>query len=79
MVTGEIKRMKVQGVSVLIVEHRLALLNNVADSVLAMVAGTAVAEGAMAEVLRNPIVEEAFLGTGGGVHREIRRKELTDP
>jgi len=62
-VVREIKNLRASGVAVLVIEHRLALLDNVTNSVIALVAGTPVAHGSMDEVLRNPRVEEAFLGT----------------
>lgn len=50
-----------EGRSVLIVEHRLPLLGDVADSVLVLVQGLLVTEGTMESVLRDPEVQRAYL------------------
>lgn len=47
--------------SVLIVEHRLSLLGDVADAVLVLVQGRLVARGTMDEVLRDATVQSAYL------------------
>jgi branched-chain amino acid transport system ATP-binding protein len=65
-VVGEVRRLRAEGVAVVIVEHRLALLGSVADSVVALVAGALAAQGTLAEVLRRPEVQEAFLGKPSG-------------
>jgi ABC-type branched-subunit amino acid transport system ATPase component len=62
LVMREIERLQANAVSVLIVEHRLALLGSIAQSVVAILAGTPVAQGSLAEVLHNPEVQAAFLG-----------------
>ncbi len=69
----EIMRLKDQGVSVVVVEHRLALLNRVVDSAAALVNGTLVATGRLNEVLANPVVREAFLGGGDKQMRKDNR------
>ena len=61
-IVAEINRLRAEDVAVVVVEHRLALLGSVADSVVALVAGALVAQGPMTEVLRRPEVQEAFLG-----------------
>jgi branched-chain amino acid transport system ATP-binding protein len=53
------------GGGVLIIEHRLALLRNTTDTVIALVQGTCVAAGSMQGVLDNATVRSAYLGHAG--------------
>ena len=47
-------------ISVVIVEHRLELLNTIADRVMVMDAGETIAEGSLADILDNERVHEAY-------------------
>ena len=53
------------GGGVLIIEHRLALLRDTTDTVIALVQGTCVAAGSMQEVLDDARVRSAYLGQAG--------------
>jgi len=48
------------GVAVIIVEHRIELLETIADRVVVMDAGHVIAQGSMADVLVDPRVREAY-------------------
>ncbi|ABE48424.1 MULTISPECIES: ABC transporter ATP-binding protein [Methylobacillus] len=54
------KLSKEMGVSIIIVEHRMELLEMIADRVMVMDAGEQIAEGTLASVLANPQVHAAY-------------------
>jgi ABC-type branched-subunit amino acid transport system ATPase component len=47
------------------VDHRLSLLGDVVDTVLVLVQGRLVARGTMESVLRDPVVQRAYLHAQG--------------
>jgi branched-chain amino acid transport system ATP-binding protein len=55
--------LKTQGMTVLFVEHDMQMVRHIADWVIVMAEGRIVAEGAPEEVMSNPAVVDAYLGS----------------
>lgn len=53
-------------IAIVLIEHRLELLDTIADRVMVMDAGETIAEGPLAEILKNPRVKAAYFETDSG-------------
>ena len=64
---GHILGLKEEGMTVLFVEHDMHMVRHIADWVVVMAQGQVIAEGPPDEVMANPAVVDAYLGS----HQEI--------
>ena len=58
-----IEKLRQQGKTIIMIEHRLKELFRIADRVLVLNYGQKIAEGSAAEVMENPEVKNAYLGS----------------
>jgi len=55
-------RLNEQGITIIMIEHIMRAVMRFSERVVVLDAGTCIAEGAPAEIVRNPAVEKAYLG-----------------
>jgi branched-chain amino acid transport system permease protein len=60
--TAQIRGLREQGITILLIEHKLNVVNEIADRVVVLDHGEKIAEGSPAEVHRNEEVLRAYLG-----------------
>jgi branched-chain amino acid transport system ATP-binding protein len=58
-----IRQVRGDGITIIIVEHIMQVIQGICDRVFVLQYGTKIAEGTTTDVLRNPVVIEAYLGT----------------
>ena len=58
-----LERLRMEGITMMMIEHRLRELFRLADKIVVLTFGQKIAEGSPEEVMNNQMVKEAYLGT----------------
>jgi branched-chain amino acid transport system ATP-binding protein len=66
VVSGLIRKIREQGVTVLLVEHDMRMVMGISDTVIALNGGRVIAEGPPTAIQSHPDVIRAYLGASGG-------------